>query len=184
MLVDPKITLAWWNRLLTSEDQMRAWLEKLYVTEYEGFRDNMDANEKWNPEGNKFIDRIFRTTANDEMFHASLLNDLLNTRYWYVPDAKKKTPATTSVYWSMMDEATVDLKTCCAVFHLGEQLAAERFEVISECKSTPSDIMFFIKKALPDEQYHAAAFKHLAGDEAIAEVLHVHQRALNTILKR
>jgi hypothetical protein len=72
--------------------------------------------------------------------------------------------------------------SCAAVFAVGEQMAASRFRVIAGCSNTPSDIMGFLKQALPDETYHAKAFAALAHPEDMQVAFDQHRIAVGLLI--
>lgn len=181
MLVDKDFTINWWTRLCNDEERMNAWLVKLYHTELDGYSSNFEANAKWNKTGIVKVEKFLVKTAQDELRHADLLRCLLARRGVYVDNIDIPEE---SLYWSEMDKHVVGLRSCCAVFYFGEQLATERFQVIYDHPDTPVDVMAFIESALPDETYHAHGFKSLAGDSAINAMLQHHNRVLSELLKR
>lgn len=166
---DRAFTVQWWEALLDDEPRLIRWLQKLWLTEYSGYADNMEAAKKW-AGGNPAVENIFHRTAEDEADHADMLKTVLVHRGAFPPDPWP----VESDYWAEMDKHVVSLETCAAVFHLGEKLAAERFEIIAQHPRTPWDISVFLATALPDEQHHARVFKKLSTPEAIAQIQLVH----------
>ncbi len=160
-----KFTWTWWEGLLADERRLIAWLQKLQGTEFSGYQDNRDAAAKWTVPGSP-EERIFITTGDDEMKHSDILVDVLKGRgAWPI-----ETPPPESIYWAKMEEGIDSLERCGAVFHLGEKLAAERFQAIQAHHKTPSDVAHFLRLALPDEQHHARIFRKIAGEAAIIEM--------------
>lgn len=178
MLVDKNITLKWWEELLESESRLIMWLQKLQVTEIDGYSGNFEANAKWNPYGDRFVEKVFINTARDELMHSNMLIEILKER-GCLP-LKNQSP--TSIYWEEMEKEVTNLREMCAVFYLGERLAAERFEVIAEHKKTPEDIKYFLDRALPDEQYHQKCYGKMAGPDAIAKMRTCHDEIIAKIL--
>lgn len=162
-------TLRWWEGLLADEARMVRWLQKLWLTEFSGYADNYEAAGKWAGD-NPAIANVFQRTGDDEARHADLLRELLTARGAFPPEPWP----VESDYWAEMDAHIVSLETCAAVFHLGETLAAERFEVIFNHPGTPADIAAFLSVALPDEQHHARVFRRLSTPEALAHIQTVH----------
>lgn len=167
---DTAYTIRWWDALLADDERMARWLQKLQKTEYSGYGDNLAAIDQWAGDNMAAIG-ILKATASDELKHSDLLVEVLNGR-----GLSTETQPPESIYWAEMDKEIIDLKTCAAVFHLGEQLAADRFRVIYNHPGTPKDIMAFLKIALPDEEYHARSFKWLTDDPTLARILLAHQR--------
>jgi rubrerythrin len=120
---------------------------------------------------------IFLATGDDEMRHSDLLIDVLKGRgAWPVLEQPPE-----SDYWLAMDEVTDSLEACAAVFHLGEQLASDRFEVILNHEGTPKDIKHFLVHALPDEQHHARIFGKLTNEATLQRITEAHLRAVQAL---
>jgi rubrerythrin len=151
-------------------------LQKLQQTEYDGFIGNQEAEEKWNKGNNQIATNIFKATGWDELRHSDMLVELLHKRGY---STKAKQPE--SLYWLEMDKVVTDLETSAAVLHLGERLAAERFQVIFEQDNTPDDIRAFIASALPDEEHHARIFGKLSSPEAIQRIESHHCKVVATL---
>lgn len=158
----------WWERLLADDERMARWLQKLQKTEYSGYDDNLKAIDQW-AGGNIAAQTVLRATAFDELRHSDLLVEILNRR-----GLSTETEPPESLYWSEMDKEITDLSSCAAVFHLGEQLAVDRFQVIAAHPGTPPDIMAFLTSVIPDEEYHARSFRKLTDDATLDRVLQSH----------
>lgn len=173
---DKAFTVAWWDQLLVDEPRMIRWLQKLHGTEFSGFQDNYDAAIKWGGD-NLAVINVFKQTGDDEMRHAALLEDLLKGRgAWPIEVVPEE-----SAYWAEMDKYIVDLKTCAAVFFLGEHLAAERFQVLLDHPGTPADIRYFLERALPDERHHARVFNRMTDSYALIQMAAIHDRTVRTL---
>ncbi|AXQ69944.1 hypothetical protein HOU03_gp324 [Caulobacter phage CcrSC] len=171
---DIDFTQAWWSNKLGDPPALLRFLEKLHYTEFSGYKDNIDAAYRWAPL-NPAAHHIFCQTAEDEMRHAELLVPLVLDRGGRCDGIDAPPP---SFYWDEMDKAIVSLDTCAAVFHLGEKLAAERFEVMLDNAGNPEDIRAFLEAVIPDEQHHARIFGKLAGPEAIAAMQAHHDKTV------
>ncbi|AXQ68803.1 hypothetical protein HOU00_gp322 [Caulobacter phage CcrPW] len=170
---DLKFTTAWWERLLADDEKMVRWLQKLQATEFSGYQDNRDAAARWGG-GNPAVENVFIQTGDDEMRHSDLLIDVLRGRgAWPIEN-----PPPESAYWAEMEAVTDSLEACAAVFHLGEQLAADRFVVMYGHKRTPADILYFLHHALPDERHHARVFRKLTNDATLARITQAHNEAV------
>jgi hypothetical protein len=170
---DYAFTVAWWTQLLKDDERMVRWLQKLQVTEFSGYQDNRDAADRW-AKDNVAARQIFIATGDDEMGHSDLLINVLRGRGAWPTEIE---PAE-SIYWTQMDKSIDSLESCAAVFHLGEQLAAERFKVLYEHSGTPSDIFHFLDKALPEEQHHARIFRKLTNSVTLIEIERAHNQAV------
>ena len=176
---DTQFTTTWWERLLSDEEKMNLWLVKLHRTEFSGYRDNIEAADRYCRE-NSAEYHIFKVTGEDEMRHAEILEKVLLGRGIRWSSTYDPPP---SLYWDKMYEHVTDLKTVAAVFHLGEELAADRFRVILDHPETPLDIRDFLLQALPDEAYHARTFGRIAGEEMIQQFRAIHVETVS-LLKR
>lgn len=169
---DIDFTRKWWSLLLKDETRMNKWLQKLQVTELAGYYDNLEAIVKFKRDinSNARIQELLLRTASDEKNHSNMLVDILADRgvpiYSDIEADENK-----SLFWSELEASIVDIRTMAAVYYLGEELAAFRFEIIYDNPSTPSDIRRFIEKALPDEKYHARGYLMHTSDEALASVI-------------
>ncbi len=176
---DVAFTRVWWARTVADHAKLERWLIKLEGTERQGYEDNRWAAAQF-AQGNVAVEQILHATGNDEMRHADLLASLLDQR---APDWRDAKPPE-STYWEDMDAHIFDLPTCAAVFHLGEKLASERFEVLLEHPATPDDVRTFLASALPDEQHHTRIFAKLAGPEAIEKMTVIHLAAVDRLKGR
>jgi hypothetical protein len=173
---DHAFTVAWWERLLKDEEKLVRWLQKLHGTELSGYQDNRDAADKW-AKGSLSVTNVLYATGDDEMRHSELLVDVLRGRgAWPIEAVIEE-----SAYWNEMDAVIDSLESCAAVFHLGERLAAERFEVLANHPDTPKDIMGFLTPALPDEQHHARIFFKMTTPETFEKVLIAHNEAVQRL---
>lgn len=175
---DIDFTQAWWSNKLGDPEALLTFLTKLYFTEFSGYADNIEAAYKY-ASADPVAHNIFCQTAADEMRHATLIVPLVLGRGGSCCGSEPSEP---SFYWTEMDKIVVDLKSCAAVFHLGERLAAERFEIMHDNLGTPADIKAFLEAVTPDEQHHARIFGKLAGPEAIAAA-QAHHDATTLALK-
>lgn len=172
---DTAFTIAWWDRLLGDDARMQRWLQKLWATEYSGWKDNYDAAVRWGGD-NLAVMNVFLKTGDEEMKHAELLEGVLRGRgWWHAPEGP---PQAESAYWNAMEAAIDSLETCAAVFHYGEHLAAERFQVLYDHPDTPDDIRAFLAIALPEERHHARVFFKMTDLPARTKVFAAHEAAV------
>lgn len=173
---DRDFTINWWKSLCKDEAAMNLWLQKLQYTEMEGYYDNLSAIVKYRVAGQP-VGALLEKTARDEKRHADILSELLKGRNLNLLESH------TSIFWSEMDKIVTDVDSMCSVFHLGEALAAFRFEVMLGYKGTPEDIKRFIYQALPDEQYHARGFRMHTTDETLSKTLLEYKRVVALMKK-
>ncbi len=179
---DVEFTRSWWSLLIKDDTHLNKWLQKLQVTELAGYYDNLEAIVKFKRDinSNTRIQELLLRTASDEKNHSNMLVDILADRgvpvYSDIEADENK-----SLFWSELEASIVDIRTMAAVYYLGEELAAFRFEIIYDNPSTPSDIRRFIEKALPDEKYHARGYLMHTSDEALTSVISQYDLVVNKL---
>lgn len=174
MTIDEEVqfTRAWWLRCIADPEKMKQWLIKLQQTEIDGY--NFWVEKKGIYQMPEKTLRIVNNIAQDEKNHSSILVMMMRERgIQPVP-----IQGTLSTYWNEMYKAITDLETCIAVNHFGEALAAFRFEVIHDMRETPTDIKEALSIILPDEQFHRETLARLAGEDTLAKIARVHEKAV------
>lgn len=175
-----EMTREWWRAVLKDDERLAKWLQKLQLTEIGGHNDHL-----------KFLiltevehrtKSILLNIAMDEYRHSSALIDLLDERG--IPLKSRGDAEMSSLYWDFMNSHVKSVHDYCAVNYFGESLAADRFSIIHEMPETPSDIKEFIALALPDEIFHRETLLRLAGEEAIAKFLPLHQQIFSKLTEK
>ena len=169
---DIEFTKTWWAALLADEPRFIAWLKKLRNTEHAGYTDYTGYIDRFCSGEDRAAVRIFQKIAEDEAKHAVILTDLLAARGVQHPDY-----TTSSAYWEEVNGHITDLRTAAAVSYFGEDLAAERFEILHQHPDTPADFRTALDTILPEEVYHRVALGRLAGEEVIERLRPVHEAA-------
>ncbi len=167
---DIEFTKAWWVRVVSDNDRLVPWLQKLQRTELGGYTDHVDWMAK-----NAVTERerlILTNIAQDELKHSELLIDMFNDR-----GIEVVTDGPQSTYWSEVLATVQDTSDYCAANYFGEALASYRFEIILSMDETPADIRYVIGRALPDEIFHRETLQRLAGEEALERMKVVHDAA-------
>lgn len=171
---EEQFTYDWWTRVCSDEGKLIAYLQKLQRTEANGFDDNWNAIKRFtNPDFDKAAIAVLKKTADDEQRHGDLLAALLERR------GEVTIPDNDSYYWNEMDKVITDLESCAAVFHMGEGLAAFRFNIMLKHPDTPIDVLAWLKVVTPDEDYHCKVFKKLTTDQHVITAKSVHDRILS-----
>lgn len=177
---DVSLTQNWWRKVVSDEVRLALWLQKLQLTEIGGAEDHyafMKANDV--PERES---KILTQIALDETKHSGILLELMSDMK-IVPKSRGD-DGTVSLYWTEMNKEVKTLKDYCGINYFGESLAADRFQIIHSMKETPSDIKYFISKALPDEIFHRETLMRLAGAEVMERLRPTHDRVFAQLTRK
>lgn len=172
-------TNGWWSSLLKDQDRYIAWLKKLTNTEYAGYTDYQELNDKFNFAQHGAVQRILLKIADDELRHSQLLTQLLDGM-----GINHVVGPSVSIYWDQMYGHIRDIHTAAAVNYFGEDLAAARFEILRAHPQTPSDFAQALDVILPDEIFHGQSLARVAGLETISQMREHHELAMNNLIHR
>lgn len=151
----------WWSETKRDPERLRAWLFDQYRGEASaGARIDL-LRETFAQAGGR-ADRVLRIIAAQERKHAGWIAKLLRDRNEEVVIEDKE-----ERYWPKVMQDIGDLKTACAVGAHAERMRLERIETISKDPDAPCDVRDVFQRILPEERFHARAFAHLAGREAL-----------------
>lgn len=164
-----KTSAQWWAELKTNPDQMVAWLHKQYWGEV-GASQRIwsycidQAPEKW-------VETL-KVIAGQEQKHAGWIKDLLANR------GLEPGPMHEARYWEKTLGQIDSFESAAAVAAHAEDMRLERIETIAYDAQSPADIRKVFQDILKEERFHAAAFKKMAGSDAMAATLeaHIHGR--------
>lgn len=169
-----KTTEQWWAEVSTDESKMIDWLKDQYHGEVtaEGRIRALLADYSLSEAAARIIAKI----ADDEKAHALWVKDLLIARGITAEVLQKE-----ERYWDKtLPKERASFEYMCAVGHLAETMRLDRIRLLA---SDPrfSDIAEVFMKILPDEEFHAKAFKHLSTPELIEQARVHHNEGLNAL---
>ncbi len=158
----------WWNKVKASPTLLNAWLIKQYRGEATA-ASRISAFSTTAPEKHQ---KALALIAEQETQHAGWVLDLMKARgieeTMRLEDAEKR-------YWAKVSPAATDFHTTAAVAAHAEGMRLERIRVISEDETAPTDIRETFAAILVDELFHEAAFRLMAGEDAMESTLPSHR---------
>lgn len=161
-----KTSEQWWEETKSDSEKLVNWLKR----QYHGEVTAAERIEKYciekSPE--QWI-RVLRGIAFDERKHAEWVGVLLSVRGISAEKLQKE-----ERYWDKTLGQIDSFQKATAVAAHAENMRLERIRVIAGDESAPQDIRGVFQAILFDEERHAAAFKRMAGDEALAATLEAH----------
>lgn len=164
----------WWRAIKRDPEALVGWLRKQYHGEHTAARRIEDYAAAHVPRTSRWA-RVLETIAAQERRHAGWVGELLR--------ARGETPVELSKperYWEETLSAIDSLQTGAAVAAHAENMRIARIEVIAGDREpdAPADICAVFARILPEERFHARAFRAMAGDQALALTRAHHERGL------
>jgi len=161
----------WWAEVKADAARFNDWLVRQYRGEVtaakriESFRDAYarDAEPK----------RVLTLIAAQEERHAAWVLDLLRAR-GIEPDAS----GAEERYWREALPAVEDFETGAAVGAHAEEMRLARIRVICNDEEAPADVRSTFQRILKEEEFHARAFRKLAGQPAYFRTQGAHDRGM------
>lgn len=166
----------WWAETKASPEKLIAWLRKQYhgeVTAAERIERYCIAKLAVDDARG---DRL-RVIADQERQHAEWVAQLLRTR----GEMPQLLPTKPERYWTRALAAMHSFEDAAGVAHHAETMRLERIWVIAADLDAPFDIRETFARILQDERWHAAAFKALAGPQAVERTAQAHQQGAAAI---
>lgn len=152
----------WWQEVKNDPAKFNEWLLKQYRGEVTASDRIFEvAKMAENPAQVNVLTKI----ANDEAKHAGWVQGLLANRGIF----DIETEHAEARYWAAVKPSIKDFFSAMAVAAHAEAMRLERIQVIAFDPEAPKDVQAIFKAILADELFHEAAFKALAGEEAMAE---------------
>lgn len=176
-MIDVKKTQEWWRSVLANPLKLAMFLLKLERTEYSGYTEHMEFVEASQSLSDRQI-AILHNIAIDEATHSRFLVEVIEDRKILLPAVD----IPNSLYWDIVLKDCVGYNDYCAANFYGEALACDRFNIMFDMPETPSDIREFIDLALPDETFHKITLKKEAGEESLAKIKALDEKAKKLVL--
>lgn len=172
-----KTTKQWWDEVSQDPDKMIQWLKAQYHGEVTAEQRIRGMITQFNVTGPAHI-RTLNQIADEENTHALWVKELLEVRGIdaVVLDKEER-------YWNETLPAAEEIDTLtymCAVAHLAETMRLERINLLAT-DSRFKDIAKVFANILPDEEFHAEAFKMMSSTADIAEATIYHNNGLNAL---
>lgn len=165
----------WWSETKRSPERLSAWLldqhrgEATAAGRIRTLRDTF-------AEPDSHAWRVLSVIAAQEEVHAAWVAQLL--------EARGLRPGPLDVptrYWEAPLAAITDLQTGCGVGAWAEAMRLERITCIVDDEEAPADVRAVFRRILPQERFHEAAFRALAGPGGLAASRSAHLEGRNAL---
>ena len=165
---DLKSSTTWWEHLKTDRGAFEAWLHDQYRGEVTAAGRIESLRDAFAPKESRAY-RILTAIAGQERKHATWVAELLRARGLdvHVEPVEDR-------YWKRTVPEVIDLETGAAVGAHAEQMRLERIEAIARDEHAPPDVRAVFQRILPEERFHARAFRSLSSPSAMSRTAHAH----------
>lgn len=164
----------WWNSIKNNPIKLISWLKDQYHGEATASQRIIDFSNKYS--STEKIRKLLNIIAVQEEKHAGWVGELLSNR-GVEPTLLVKDER----YWNETLNQIDSFETGAAVAAHAEMMRLERIKVIASDEESPEDIRNVFKKILPEEMFHASAFKQLTTDEAFDKTNQAHVKGLEAL---
>lgn len=172
-----KTTAQWWDEVSQDPEKMVDWLKDQFHGEITAAARIRGMVKQYNVTNPSHIETI-KLIADDELVHASWVKKLLIDR-----GIKAEVLDKEERYWnSTLPEAEKmgTFSYMCAVAHLAETMRLDRIELLAKDERF-KDIAEVFSRIIPDELFHAEAFKMMSNVDDIAHARKFHDIGCNAI---
>ncbi len=170
-----RTSFTWWNAIKSDNVAFIDWLRDQYHGEITA-HDRIQSFLKTHVPADSPWRRTLELIASQELTHASWVGDLLRAR-GIEPTVLVKPER----YWDATLPGAIDFETAAGVAAHAEQMRLERITVIAIDVDAPADVRDVFARILPEERFHAGAFRHMAGEPAFAATLARHELGMEAI---
>ena len=170
-----RTSLTWWNETKNDAAAFIDWLRDQYhgeVTAHDRIMNFLGTHVPADSPWRKTLELI----ASQELTHAEWVGGLLRARG--IEPAILVKPER---YWDVTLPGAVDFETAAGVAAHAEQMRLERITVIAIDVDAPADVRDVFARILPEERFHAGAFRRMAGEPAFAATLARHELGMEAI---
>lgn len=158
----------WWAEVKHDAAAFEAWLLDQYRGEVTAAGRIEALRDAFAAPGSRAA-RVLTVIATQERDHATWVATLLQARG--VTPRVEDVPAR---YWEAVLGQVRDLETGAAVGAHAEEMRLERIIAIAEDEETPRDVREVFARILPQERFHARAFRALASTAALEATANAH----------
>jgi len=166
---DLRTSETWWADIKTHRVAFEAWLHDQYRGEVTAAA-RIEALRDAFAEPGTHAARVLTSIADQERTHARWIAELLVAR-GLAPgrlDAEER-------YWKQTLPAVVDLETGAAIGAHAENMRLERIEAIAGDDAAEPDVRAVFRRILPQERFHARAFRSLTTAAAMEKTARAHE---------
>jgi len=170
-----KTSTKWWTAIKHDPVLLEDWLEKQLRGEVTAVS-RLDAFcTAFVPSDHPWF-KTLRLIQSQELQHAAWVRELLENRGF-----STELRADPQRYWDQTLPQVISPKSAAAASAYAESMRLERIRLIAEDLEAPKDIGEAFRRILPQEIFHARAFRSMAGEQAMEAMLNAHERGLDAI---
>ena len=169
-----KTTQQWLAEIKQSPEKLNHWLQRQYVGE--ALAAHRIAKLADTQRGTKF-EAVLMKIARDELMHCEWVQSLLITRGIDLPDVTIEDTR----YWEPILGQLHEFDEIAAAGHHAEAMRLVRIKALADDPEIDTDIRQVFTNILPDEDFHAKAFKAMSTPDALASTQPLHQRGLEIL---
>lgn len=156
-----KTSAQWWEEVKQNAAEFEGWLLDQYRGEVTAAGRIEALRDAFAPVGCRAW-RVLSVIAEQEREHAKWVAELLRARR-----VEPRVEDVEARYWNAVLSGVRDLETGAAVGAHAEEMRLERIIVIANDETAPPDVRAVFCEILPQERFHARAFRSLSSALAL-----------------
>jgi rubrerythrin len=160
--MNTRTSAQWWAAVKQDPVAFEGWLLDQYRGEVTAAGRIEALRDAFAPPGSRAW-RVLTVIAAQERDHARWVAELLRAR-----GVEARVEEVPSRYWEAVLGQVRDLETGAAVGAHAEEMRLERIIAIASDEAAPADVRAVFERILPQERFHARAFRALASASALA----------------
>lgn len=180
MAVTRKTSHQWWKEVKANPVKLEEWLRAQYHGEITAAERLAQVVNMLEGECEYTIQKTLTRIGEQEFAHAGWIEKLLTDRGMKAEMIKGHK----SRYWQKTlprKYLEIPIKRLAAIGAHAEAMRLKRIKVIANDKTAPADIRKVFQKILPQEEFHARAFRKIAGVKEYRAALTKHYEGLNAL---
>eukprot|EP01122_Echinamoeba_exundans_P005856 TRINITY_DN16027_c0_g1_i1.p1 TRINITY_DN16027_c0_g1~~TRINITY_DN16027_c0_g1_i1.p1 ORF type:complete len:207 (+),score=40.03 TRINITY_DN16027_c0_g1_i1:28-648(+) len=160
----------WWQRTKSDKERLMRWLRNQYHGEVMASERLQGMLEQFSSSMTETQQKTVSIIAEQEKNHSEWVGALLKTR-----GEEPKVLQKVERYWDVVLTGLDSFLKATAVAAHAEEMRLERIRVIASDLDAPEDIRAVFQKILPQEEFHARAFKKMTSEEVYQSTTNAHE---------
>lgn len=169
-----KTSKEWWEEVKNNPTRLLSWLRDQFYGETMAAKRLIEFSQQYSM--TKQEASVLKTIAKQESDHASWVGTLLTNRGESLELTTKE-----ERYWNKVIPSISSFPSLCGAAAHAEEMRLERIKVIVNDLDAPKDIRDVFSKILPQEVFHAHAFKMMAGEASYLDTTNNHEAGLEAL---
>lgn len=168
-----KTSAEWWEETVRDQAKLTEWLKKQHRGEATAADRILAFAEKYATAEHQMVLGVIAT---QERRHAEWVLGLLSVR-GIEPDTSNAEER----YWKETLPGIEDFETGAGVAAHAERMRLERIRAIVASPETPADVREVFARILPEEEFHARAFRGMADWKGLVRTEEFHERGAEAL---